>query len=95
MNYQDLNESQKAHLMDITIKFLMSTVDGYCANEADANKQEYATRLLLHLKPLVDQIIDTKETNGLSAAQRIEELEKEVERLKTIEQAYEAYKSAH
>ncbi len=94
MNYTDLNESQKAQLMDVAVKFLVSTVDGHCANESDANKQEYAMRLLLHLKSHVDHIKEGKETNGLSAAQQIEELTKEVERLKIVEKAYEAYKSA-
>lgn len=61
MNYPDLSVSQKAQLMDVAIKFLTSTVDGYCANEADANKQEYAIRLLLHLKSHVEHLLERKE----------------------------------
>jgi hypothetical protein len=121
MNYQDLNESQKALLMDVAIKFLMSTVDGYCANEADANKQEYATRLLLHLKSHVDGMPDpvvnsekklqvykkyfeTAKDNehlvmhrgyALKLIQIVEQQQQQIEHLKTVEQAYEAYKLAH
>nr|WP_309101663.1 hypothetical protein [Fredinandcohnia onubensis] len=126
MNYKDLTQSQKAQLMEIAIKFLMSTVDGFCANEADANKQEYATRLLFHLKAHIDHMLEADKIRdncrsiedkisewkqkleqasqydmfldsdaAKEMLETIEKQQKEIEHLKTVEQAYEAYKSAH
>lgn len=58
MNYTNLSEAQKAKLIDVAVKYLMSTAEGFCSNEADAVKQEYATRLLLHLKSHIDHTLD-------------------------------------
>lgn len=81
MNYTDLSESQKAQLMDVAVKFIVSTVDGFCANESDANKQEYALRLLLHLKSHVDHMLkeDRKRDDFRSIEDKISEWKQKLE----------------